>query len=102
MQIFQDLMPSLRLGRWTPSVLRKHLLNEETESIESLCHLMMESDGEYTSLLLAERILIAYEGLTEPELLDAMHVGLVVGGSIVIPHMRRAIATLDELDEQDQ
>jgi malonyl-CoA decarboxylase len=66
MQIFQDLMPSLRLGRWTPSVLRKHLLNEETESIESLCHMMMESDGEYTSLLLAERILIASERLTKP------------------------------------
>jgi hypothetical protein len=45
MQIFQDLMPSLRLGRWTPSVLRKHLLNEETESIESLCHIIMESAG---------------------------------------------------------
>ena len=70
MQIFQDLMPSLRLGRWTPAVLRKHLLNEETESIESLCHMMMESDGEYTSLLLAERILNAYEGLTEPERLQ--------------------------------
>ena len=67
MQIFQDLMPSLRLDRWTPAVLRKHLLKEETESIETLCHMMMESDGEYTSLLLAERILNAYEGLTEPK-----------------------------------
>ena len=65
MQIFQDLMPSLRLGRWTPSVLRKHLLKEETESIESLCEMMMESDGEYSSLLLAERILNAYEKLGE-------------------------------------
>jgi len=37
------------------------------------------------------------EGVTEPEMLDAMHIGLVVGGSIVIPHMRRAVATLDEL-----
>lgn len=26
-----------------------------------------------------------------------MTVGLVVGGSIVIPHLRRAVATLDEL-----
>jgi len=60
-------MPSLRLDRWTPSVLRKHLMNEETESIESLCTMMMESDGEYSSLLLAERILNAYEGLTESD-----------------------------------
>ena len=66
MQIFQDLMPSLRLGRWTPSALRKHLLKEETESIESLCEMMMGSDGEYSSLLLAERILNAYEKLDEP------------------------------------
>lgn len=37
------------------------------------------------------------EGVTEPEFLDAMNIGLVVGGSIVIPHLRRAVATLDEL-----
>ena len=63
-------MPSLRLDRWTPSALRKHLLNEETESIASLCNMMMESDGEYSSLLLAERILIAYEALSEPQRID--------------------------------
>ena len=70
MQIFQDLMPSLRLGRWTPAALRKHLLGEETESLESLCQMMMESDGEYSSLLLAERILNAYEKLDEAGRLD--------------------------------
>lgn len=37
------------------------------------------------------------EGCTDAELLEACSVGLVVGGSIVIPHLRRAIATLDEL-----
>jgi AhpD family alkylhydroperoxidase len=37
------------------------------------------------------------EGVTEPEFLDTLHIGLVVGGSIVIPHLRRAVATLDEL-----
>ena len=70
MQIFQDLMPSLRLDRWTPSVLRKHLMSEETKSIESLCTMMMQSDGEYSSLLLAERILNAYEGLTKLDRLE--------------------------------
>jgi AhpD family alkylhydroperoxidase len=39
----------------------------------------------------------AEEGVTDPELLEACSVGLIVGGSIVIPHLRRAIATLDEL-----
>ena len=67
MQFLQDLMPTLRLSRWTPSVLRKHLFNEETETIESLCAMMMASDGEYSSLLLAERILNAYEKLDDTD-----------------------------------
>jgi AhpD family alkylhydroperoxidase len=37
------------------------------------------------------------EGCTDAELLEACSVGLIVGGSIVIPHLRRAVATLDEL-----
>lgn len=63
MQFIQDLMPSLRLSKWAPTVIRKHLLNEETETLDSLCAMMMASDGEYSSLLLAERILNAYESL---------------------------------------
>ena len=58
-------MPSLRIGRWAPAIIRKHLLKEETESIESLCQMTMDSDGEYSSLLLAERILNAYEKLDD-------------------------------------
>ena len=38
------------------------------------------------------------EGVTDPELLEAFNVGLIVGGSIVIPHLRRAVALMDELD----
>ena len=38
------------------------------------------------------------EGVSRPEFLEAFNVGLVVGGSITIPHLRRAIATLDEID----
>lgn len=36
-------------------------------------------------------------GITDAELQDAMNVGLVVGGSIVIPHLRRAFARIEEL-----
>ena len=39
------------------------------------------------------------EGVSRNEFLEAFNVGLVVGGSIVIPHLRRAIARLDELEE---
>jgi AhpD family alkylhydroperoxidase len=37
------------------------------------------------------------EGATTDELFEAFSVALVVGGSIVIPHLRRAVATLEEL-----
>ncbi|MEJ2678366.1 MAG: carboxymuconolactone decarboxylase family protein [Gemmatimonadota bacterium] len=37
------------------------------------------------------------EGITDAQLFDTFSVGLVVGGSIVIPHLRRAVDTLDEL-----
>ena len=36
--------------------------------------------------------------MTDAEFLEAFNVGLVVGGSIVIPHLRRAVATLDEVE----
>jgi len=36
-------------------------------------------------------------GWTTEEIIDAMHVALIVGGSIVIPHLRHAMLTLDEL-----
>lgn len=41
-------------------------------------------------------------GATGDELMEAMTVALVVGGSIVIPHLRRAAALLDELEERDE
>lgn len=37
------------------------------------------------------------EGVTEAELMEVFDVGLIVGGSIVIPHLRRAHALLEEL-----
>jgi AhpD family alkylhydroperoxidase len=36
-------------------------------------------------------------GFSDEELHDALNVGLVVGGSIVIPHLRHAFSTLEEL-----
>jgi AhpD family alkylhydroperoxidase len=37
------------------------------------------------------------EGVTREEFLEIFSVGLVVGGSIVIPHLRRAMARLEGL-----
>ena len=38
------------------------------------------------------------EGVSRPELFETLSVGLVVGGSIVIPHLRRAVARWGELE----
>ena len=37
------------------------------------------------------------EGVTSEELEEALAIGLVVGGSIAIPHLRRALQAWDEL-----
>lgn len=37
------------------------------------------------------------EGVTSEELVEALGIGLVVGGSITIPHLRRAFRAWDEL-----
>lgn len=37
-------------------------------------------------------------GLSHAEIVEAMSVGLVVGGTIVVPHLRRAIEFLDEVE----
>lgn len=39
------------------------------------------------------------EGVTDEELFEVFSVALTVGGSIVIPHLRRGVAFLDELNE---
>ena len=38
------------------------------------------------------------EGVTREEAFEALSVGLIVGGSIVIPHLRRAVARWSELE----
>lgn len=40
----------------------------------------------------------AEEGVTRDEIFETMSIGLVVGGSIVIPHLRRAVDRWDEVE----
>lgn len=42
----------------------------------------------------------AKEGFTQAEIIDALNVALIVGGSIVIPHFRHAVATLEQLQQE--
>ena len=40
-------------------------------------------------------------GFTDEELYEALNVSLIVGGSIVIPHLRHAFETIDLLRERE-
>ncbi|MBW3567950.1 MAG: carboxymuconolactone decarboxylase family protein, partial [Proteobacteria bacterium] len=40
-------------------------------------------------------------GASRDEMMETMSIGLVVGGSIVIPHLRRAVAFLDEMEGKE-
>ena len=40
-------------------------------------------------------------GASREEIMETMSIGLVVGGSIVIPHLRRAVEFLDEIQDGD-
>jgi AhpD family alkylhydroperoxidase len=40
----------------------------------------------------------AEENVSRAEVFETLSIGLVVGGSIVIPHLRRAVARWDELE----
>ncbi len=40
-------------------------------------------------------------GVTDEQLFEVFNVGLIVGGSIVIPHLRRAVELLDEINAQE-
>jgi AhpD family alkylhydroperoxidase len=44
----------------------------------------------------------AEEGVTDEEFFETFNVILVVGGSITIPHVRRAVETLEEIRESAQ
>lgn len=41
-------------------------------------------------------------GWSDEELVDALNVALIVGGSIVIPHLRHAVETIDLLREEER
>lgn len=42
----------------------------------------------------------ADSGFSKAEIIDALNVALVVGGSIVIPHLRHAVETLELLEKE--
>ncbi len=41
---------------------------------------------------------LAEKGAAKAEIMEALEIGLVIGGSIVIPHLRRAYRLLEEIE----
>lgn len=40
------------------------------------------------------------EGVSDEQLFEALNIALIVGGSITIPHIRRAVETMDQCREK--
>lgn len=90
----------------TATMTTKRFFNLDTATYKdgALPARTKEMAGLAASLVLRCDDCIAYhvircveEGVTEAELMEIFDVGLIVGGSIVIPHLRRARDLLDEV-----
>lgn len=102
-QEFRSRMNDLILGKGNLTINRFFALDTRAYEPGALGARTKELLGLVASLVLRCDDCITYhvvrsveEGATDEELLETFAVGLVVGGSIVIPHLRRAMARLEE------
>jgi len=104
---FREKMNATILAAGQTSINRFFALDTRTYESGALPSKTTELLGLVASLVLRCDDCVTYhvircreEGVTAPEFYDAFAVALVVGGSIVIPHLRRAVARLEELPER--
>jgi len=102
-QAFRSRMNDLILGRGNLTINRFFALDSRAYEAGALGVKSKELMGLVASLVLRCDDCITYHvvkaveaGATDEELLETFAIGLVVGGSIVIPHLRRAMARLEE------
>lgn len=95
------------LARGTINTKRFFTLDTKTYEAGALDVRTKELLGLVASMVLRCDDCIAYHvdkavasGASDEELFEAFDVALVVGGSIVIPHLRRAVAFLEECRER--
>lgn len=105
---FRERMNALILGAGNLTVNRFFALDGRAYEAGALGTKTKEMLGLVASLVLRCDDCVTYhlirckeEGVSREEFLETLSIGLVVGGSIVIPHLRRAVDTLDQLEEQD-
>jgi AhpD family alkylhydroperoxidase len=104
---FREKMNERILGEGHKGIQRFWALDAQAYTEGALPAKTKELMGLTASMVLRCDDCIAYhvircreEGCSRAELFEAFNVSLVVGGSIVIPHLRRAVSLLDELDEE--
>lgn len=104
---FRAQMNERILGEGTLETKRFFALDGAVYDDGALPRRTKEILGLVASMVLRCNDCIAYHvieckkhGVTDVELGEAFDVALIVGGSIVIPHLRHARAVLDELNEE--
>jgi AhpD family alkylhydroperoxidase len=93
------------LGQKNVSINRFFTLDTKAYEPGALDVLTKEFAGLAASMVLRCDDCVSYHvircrelGASDEQLFEVFNVGLIVGGSIVIPHLRRAVALLDELN----
>lgn len=101
---FRERMNDRILEEDNLEIRRFFALDDRTYRDEALPARTKELLGLVASMVLRCDDCITYhlvrcreEGWSDEELFEAFSVALVVGGSIVVPHLRRAVDRLDEL-----
>ncbi len=102
-QKFRSELNEKILARGSLVTKRFFTLDEKAYDDGALDRSTKELLGLTASLVLRCDDCVAYHldqcvqrGLTDEQILEALDIGLVVGGSIVIPHLRRGVAFLEE------
>lgn len=104
---FRQEMNSKILKNGTLEMKRFFGLDEQTYATGALDAKTKELMGLAASMVLRCDDCVSYhiiqaldKGATKEELLETFTIALIVGGSIVIPHLRRAVAFLEEMMEK--
>jgi AhpD family alkylhydroperoxidase len=105
-RVFREKMNERILAEKNQVINRFFALDTRTYEAGALDAKTKEMMGLSASMVLRCDDCIAYHviqckaaGVTREEFFEIFSVGLVVGGSIVIPHLRRAVDLLDELEK---
>jgi len=106
---FREKMNQRILAAGNLNINRFFTLDGKAYEPGALDALTKEIAGLAASMVLRCDDCIAYHvirckelGATDEQLMETFNVGLVVGGSIVIPHLRRAVDLMDELNQETQ